>query len=133
MAYTDCPCIIVYTCIYICTVLNRMVVSMTYYGLSLNTGNLAGDFYLNFFLTAVMDFPAYTMCLMLMDRWGRKKCHCSAMILGGIACLSTILTTTFGGKGKHSCFVTSFLIFLYLAILDARQSTYFKSLSCKYK
>uniref|UniRef100_A0A8W8JJK5 Organic cation transporter protein n=1 Tax=Magallana gigas TaxID=29159 RepID=A0A8W8JJK5_MAGGI len=77
---------------------NWMVVSMTYYGLSLNTGNLAGDFYLNFFLTAVMDFPAYTMCLMLMDRWGRKKCHCSAMILGGIACLSTILTTTFGGK-----------------------------------
>ncbi|XP_034334409.2 organic cation transporter protein [Magallana gigas] len=77
---------------------NWMVVSITYYGLSLNTGNLAGDFYLNFFLTAVMDFPAYTMCLMLMDRWGRKKCHCSAMILGGIACLSTILTTTFGGK-----------------------------------
>lgn len=65
--------------IIVCDILNRMVVSMTYYGLSLNTGNLAGDFYLNYFLTAVMDFPAYTLCLMLMDRWGRKKCHCSAM------------------------------------------------------
>lgn len=91
----------------LCDILNRMVVSMTYYGLSLNTGNLAGDFYLNYFLAAVMDFPAYTLCLMLMDRWGRKKCHCSAMLLGGIACLSTILTTTFGGKGIHSCLDTS--------------------------
>ena len=77
----------------------RMVVSMTYYGLSLNTGNLGGDFFVNFFLTAIMDFPAYTLCLLLMDRWGRKKCHCLFMLLGGIACVSTILTTTFGGDG----------------------------------
>ncbi|XP_048771044.2 organic cation transporter protein-like isoform X2 [Ostrea edulis] len=77
---------------------NWMVVSMTYYGLSLNTGNLGGDFYVNFLISGVVEFPAYALCLLLLDRWGRKKCHCSAMLLGGIACLCTIFTISFGGK-----------------------------------
>lgn len=77
---------------------NWMVVSMTYYGLSLNTGNLGGDFYVNFLISGVVEFPAYTLCLLLLDRWGRKKCHCSAMLLGGIACLCTIFTISFGGE-----------------------------------
>ena len=80
--------------------LYRMVVSMTYYGLSLNTGNLGGDFYVNFLISGVVEFPAYTLCLVLLDRWGRKKCHCSSMLLGGIACLCTIFTISFGGKGR---------------------------------
>jgi OCT family organic cation transporter-like MFS transporter 4/5 len=74
---------------------------MTYYGLSLNTGNLGGDFYVNFLISGVVEFPAYALCLLLLDRWGRKKCHCSSMLLGGIACLSTIFTISFGGKGAE--------------------------------
>ncbi|XP_062576017.1 organic cation transporter protein-like [Saccostrea cucullata] len=77
---------------------NWMVVSMTYYGLSLNTGNLGGDFYVNFLISGVVEFPAYALCLILLDRWGRKKCHCTSMLLGGIACLCTIFTISFGGK-----------------------------------
>ncbi|XP_061177668.1 organic cation transporter protein-like [Saccostrea echinata] len=77
---------------------NWMVVSMTYYGLSLNTGNLGGDFYVNFLISGVVEFPAYGLCLILLDRWGRKKCHCTSMLLGGIACLCTIFTISFGGK-----------------------------------
>lgn len=83
-----------------CAMFIRMVVSMTYYGLSLNTGNLGGDFYVNFLISGVVEFPAYTLCLLLLDRWGRKKCHCSAMLLGGIACLCTIFTISFGGEGS---------------------------------
>lgn len=86
--------------VHYCVMLIRMVVSMTYYGLSLNTGNLGGDFYVNFLISGVVEFPAYTLCLLLLDRWGRKKCHCSAMLLGGIACLCTIFTISFGGNGN---------------------------------
>lgn len=88
-----------------CAMFIRMVVSMTYYGLSLNTGNLGGDFYVNFLISGVVEFPAYTLCLLLLDRWGRKKCHCSAMLLGGIACLCTIFTISFGGEGNWSLLV----------------------------
>ncbi|XP_048767294.2 organic cation transporter protein-like isoform X2 [Ostrea edulis] len=77
---------------------NWCVVSMVYYGLSLNSGNLAGDFYLNFFLTGLVEFPAYTLCLVLLDRVGRKKLHCACMVLGGLACISTIFTVLYLGK-----------------------------------
>ncbi|KAK3098565.1 hypothetical protein FSP39_020715 [Pinctada imbricata] len=77
---------------------NWAVVSMVYYGLSLNSGNLAGDFYLNFFLSGVVEFPAYTLCLVLLDRIGRKKLHASCMILGGLACVSTIFPVLYLDK-----------------------------------
>ena len=71
---------------------------MVYYGLSLNSGNLAGDFYLNFFLTGLVEFPAYTLCLVLLDRTGRKKLHCACMVLGGLACICTIFTVLYVEK-----------------------------------
>ena len=87
------------TKIFIC-IPYRMVVSMVYYGLSLNTGNLGGDFYLNFTLSGLVEFPAYTLCLLLLDRIGRKFLHFIVMVLGGLACISTVFTTIFGGEGK---------------------------------
>ncbi|XP_061193497.1 organic cation transporter protein-like isoform X1 [Saccostrea echinata] len=88
--------------------LNWCVVSMVYYGLSLNSGNLAGDFYLNFFLTGLVEFPAYTLCLMLLDRIGRKKLHCACMVLGGLACILTIFTVLYIGK-SHQMYTTVIL------------------------
>ena len=78
----------------------RMVVSMTYYGLSLNTGNLGGDFYVNFLISGLVEFPAYTLVILFLDRYGRKKMHCLSMILGGGACLCTILTISFLSEGE---------------------------------
>ena len=77
-----------------------MVVSMVYYGLSLNTGNLGGNFYLNFTLSGLVEFPAYTLCLLLLDRVGRKWLHCVVMVVGGVACISTVFTTIYGGGGR---------------------------------
>ena len=77
-----------------------MVVSMGYYGLSLNTGNLSGDFYLNFFLSGLVEFPAYTLCLVFLDRIGRKKLHVFTMVGGGIACISTIFTVLYADESK---------------------------------
>ncbi|XP_060081314.1 organic cation transporter protein-like [Ylistrum balloti] len=72
--------------------LNMCVINMTYYGLTLNTGYLDGDYYLNFFLSALVEFPAYTIPLLLMDRIGRKWLHFVCMIVGGTACFSTMFT-----------------------------------------
>ncbi|XP_052712009.1 organic cation transporter protein-like [Crassostrea angulata] len=91
--------------------INWCVVSMVYYGLSLNSGSLAGDFYLNFFLTGLVEFPAYTLCLVLLDRTGRKKLHCACMVLGGLACISTIFTVLYLEK-RHQIYSTVILAML---------------------
>ena len=80
--------------------IDRLVVSMVYYGLSFNTWNLGGNFYVNFALSGVVEFPAYGLCLLLLDRIGRKRLHCMAMVLGGVFCISTAFTTTFGQESK---------------------------------
>ncbi|XP_078324705.1 organic cation transporter protein-like isoform X3 [Crassostrea virginica] len=90
---------------------NWCVVSMVYYGLSLNSGNLAGDFYLNFFLTGLVEFPAYTLCLVLLDRTGRKKLLCACMVLGGLACICTIFTVLYVEK-RHQMYTTVILAML---------------------
>ncbi|XP_052087784.1 organic cation transporter protein-like isoform X2 [Mytilus californianus] len=71
---------------------NWIGISMGYYGLSLSTHNLSGNFYLNFILSGITEFIAYTLCLVFLDRVGRKKFHASCVIIGGFACLSTIFT-----------------------------------------
>lgn len=78
----------------------RTIVTMMYYGLSLNSGNLGGNFYMNFFLSGLVEFPAYTIVLLLLDRVGRKRLHCICMIVGGTTCLCTIFTITYGGEGN---------------------------------
>ncbi|KAK6170805.1 hypothetical protein SNE40_019109 [Patella caerulea] len=78
---------------------NWMVIAMTYFGLSMNTDNLgAGSFFLAFFIGGLMDFPAITLCLFLLDRTGRKKLHCGFMIIGGVSCVCTILTILYLSK-----------------------------------
>lgn len=78
----------------------RMVVSMVYYGLSLNTDNLgAGSLYVNFLISGLVEFPAYTICILLLGRVGRKVLHCGSMILGGVSCLLTTFTVLYLDKG----------------------------------
>ncbi|XP_050392935.1 organic cation transporter protein isoform X1 [Patella vulgata] len=77
---------------------NWMVVSMVYFGLSLNSDNLgAGSLFLNFFLVGLVEFPAYTVCILLLDRVGRKVLHVGSMIVGGVACGITIITILYAG------------------------------------
>ncbi|KAH3819708.1 organic cation transporter protein-like [Dreissena polymorpha] len=81
--------------------LNWIVVNMVYYGLSLNVGNLSGDIYLNFAINSLCELGAYVMCLLLLNRVGRKWLHCGSMILGGAACLSTIFTVLYANENQH--------------------------------
>ncbi|XP_060072912.1 organic cation transporter protein-like [Ylistrum balloti] len=86
--------------------LNWAVVSLVYYGLSLNTRKLGGDFYLNFLLSGLVEFPAYTLCLLLLDRVGRRLLHASCMIVGGVACIITLFPMIFADQSLQPITVT---------------------------
>ena len=79
---------------------------MTYYGVTMYAGNLGGDFYLNFFLLAVVEFPAKAFSITFLDRMGRKWMHFLYMVLGGSACIGTIFTVLYGGDGI--CIIRSY-------------------------
>ncbi|XP_061178604.1 organic cation transporter protein-like [Saccostrea echinata] len=72
---------------------NWMAVSLMYYGVTLNAGHI-GNFYLNFFLMGIVEFPGILCTIFLIDRIGRKKLHLICMLVGGVACLLTIFTVT---------------------------------------
>ncbi|CAC5372454.1 SLC22A4_5 [Mytilus coruscus] len=86
--------------------INWMFASMAYYGLSLNTGDLSGDYYLNFFLSGLAEFPAYTICLLLLDRIGRKTLHVSCMVFGGIFCICAIFPMLYASEDLQPITVT---------------------------
>ncbi|XP_029640481.2 organic cation transporter-like protein [Octopus sinensis] len=81
--------------------LNWVVVSMVYFGLTLNVGKLYGNLYLNFFLNSVIEFPAYTLCILLLNRVGRKKLHTSMMVLAGVICIAGIFPVLYGTKAHQ--------------------------------
>ncbi|XP_042224923.1 organic cation transporter protein-like isoform X2 [Homarus americanus] len=69
---------------------NWFVNSGVYYGLSLNTGNLGGNDYINFVISGAVELPAHAMTIFLLDRVGRRIPLCVFLCLGGLALLSTM-------------------------------------------
>ncbi|XP_071134009.1 organic cation transporter protein-like [Mytilus edulis] len=77
---------------------NWIVIAMVYYGVTMHTGgNIGGNFYLNFFILAIVEVPAKLLVMATLNRAGRKKIHCFCMVVGGVACLCTIFTVLYGG------------------------------------
>lgn len=64
--------------------------SFVYYGLTLNTGKIAGSVHLNFFLNGLMEIPAYIICMIVLKTVGRKLPYCVMLGIGGLALLCTI-------------------------------------------
>lgn len=60
------------------------IITISYYALILNTSNLHGDPYLNCFLSAVIEVPAYIIALVLLQYCSRHICQSSTLFLGGI-------------------------------------------------
>ncbi|KAK6169542.1 hypothetical protein SNE40_020578 [Patella caerulea] len=89
---------------------NWMVVSMVYYGLGLNVGNLGGDIYINFTAANIVEVISYILCILLLDRWGRKALHCTSMLLGGIACILTIFPVLYLDKSYEWITITLSMI-----------------------
>ena len=42
---------------------------MVYYGFSLNTANLHGDMYLNFFIAQMVEIPSVAATMFLIYKW----------------------------------------------------------------
>ncbi|XP_055954392.1 organic cation transporter protein [Patella vulgata] len=61
--------------------------ALVYYGLSLNTENLVGDPYLNFCIAGAVEIPAYILCIVFLNKVGRKLIVVISMCVGGIACI----------------------------------------------
>ncbi|XP_060070290.1 organic cation transporter protein-like [Ylistrum balloti] len=74
---------------------NVFVVYHCYFGFALNTENLSGNFYMNFLINGLVEFPANTIALVFSNRIGRKKLYISAMFLAGIMLLCSAGTTVF--------------------------------------
>ncbi|KAF5949237.1 hypothetical protein HYC85_011230 [Camellia sinensis] len=58
--------------------------SVVYYGLSLNVVNLGTNLYLNVFLNAVAEMPAFLLTALLLDRFGRKPLAIGTQCILGI-------------------------------------------------
>ncbi|XP_013381566.1 organic cation transporter protein [Lingula anatina] len=81
--------------------INWLVLDMTYYGINLHAGNMAGNLYLNFFLLSIVELPAYALCFTI-DRFGRKKIYILCMVVGGLACLSSLLVQLYSNNDLES-------------------------------
>ena len=60
-----------------------------YYGLSLNSSNLGGDDYLNFFIAGAVEIPAYAVCLVSFMKIGRRWPLAGVMVVAGLALMAT--------------------------------------------
>ncbi len=74
---------------------HRCVNSLVYYGLSLSTVNLGGNLYVAFFISGAVEVPAYLYALIAIELFGRKINLSGTMVIGGVACLTTIFIREF--------------------------------------
>ncbi|XP_078309925.1 organic cation transporter protein-like isoform X2 [Crassostrea virginica] len=81
---------------------NWMVVSMLFFGLSLNVGSLGGDIYINFFLSSLAEVVGYSAPLVALRCLGRKPVYVTSLLLGGAACILTIFPVLYG-NAKRGC------------------------------
>lgn len=78
----------------------RFVVALVFLGLSWNVNNLAGDVFLNFFLTSIAEIVGFLLCIPLLDRVGRKPVYVVSLFTGGFALLLTMVPVLLGSPGK---------------------------------
>lgn len=57
------------------------MVSLVYYGLSFNVDDLAGNVYLNFALSGLVEIPAYLMATILVNKYVVRTFFSNAQIL----------------------------------------------------
>ncbi|MEJ1272925.1 hypothetical protein NN561_003784 [Cricetulus griseus] len=67
----------------LCGALWWLTISVGYFGLSLDTPNLHGDIYVNSFLSAAVEVPAYVLAWLLLQHLPRRYSISAALFLGG--------------------------------------------------
>ncbi|XP_048851376.1 solute carrier family 22 member 4-like [Brienomyrus brachyistius] len=74
-------------CISVMLGLVWIILSIGYFALSLNTSNLHGSAYLNCFISAAIEVPAYVSAWLLFRYVPRRLCLFSTLFLGGVVLL----------------------------------------------
>ncbi|XP_023323116.1 organic cation transporter protein isoform X2 [Eurytemora carolleeae] len=71
---------------------NFFVNAFVYFGLTLNSGDLGGDVFINFSLSGLLEIPAYILAIFVLLRYGRRFPYCISMILSGLSllCISLV-------------------------------------------
>ncbi|KAM6907197.1 LOW QUALITY PROTEIN: uncharacterized protein FYW49_013748 [Xenentodon cancila] len=70
-------------CITLMCLLLWMAINIGYFGLSLNTSNLSGNSFMNCFLSAITEVPAYIVSTWLLRKCPRRVLLSTFLILGG--------------------------------------------------
>lgn len=71
-----------------------------YYGVFLSAPNIGGNFYLNFFLTSLIELPAIPVGVWVFNRFGRKKSIIASLILASLGAFASILIESEGDGSK---------------------------------
>ncbi|KAK7925216.1 hypothetical protein WMY93_007526 [Mugilogobius chulae] len=64
-----------------------IIITLSYYALILNTSNLHGDPYINCFLSALTEVPAYIIALLMLRFTSRRFCQPTTLFIGGVMIL----------------------------------------------
>jgi MFS family permease len=75
-----------------------MINNLVFYGVGLKSADLGVNPYLSFTLSAVVEFLAYVLTHLILDRLGRKVPYFVFLFLAGISCL------LIGFLGKYKMF-----------------------------
>ncbi|XP_004629393.1 solute carrier family 22 member 5 isoform X1 [Octodon degus] len=102
-----------------------MTISVGYFGLSLDTPNLYGDIYVNCFLSAVVEVPAYILAWLLLQYVPRRYSLATALFLGGSVLLFVqlvppdlyYLATVLVMVGKFGITAAFSMVYVYTAEL----------------
>ena len=74
-----------------------MVISLVYFGLLLNSADLAGNTYINFLLSASVEIPAYVFAGACQQYVGRRLPLSGCMLVAGLC----LIISGFIPSGKH--------------------------------
>lgn len=81
-----------------------MAINIGYFGLSLNTSNLSGNPFMNCFLSAITEVPAYIVSTCLLRKCPRRAILSTFLIIGG----GVLLLIQFIPDSKTSFFLITF-------------------------
>ncbi|XP_071959609.1 solute carrier family 22 member 15-like isoform X2 [Antedon mediterranea] len=101
--------------------------SFVYYGLTMSSGNLGKNMYLNVALSGLSEMPGYILCIALIDRVGRKRFFSGSFLLGGAACVALLLRPFYSGSDGDSSLVVYFAMAGKLCISAAFNTAYIYS------
>ncbi|XP_029410056.1 solute carrier family 22 member 5 [Nannospalax galili] len=102
-----------------------LTIAVGYFGLSLDTPNLNGDIYLNCFLSAAVEVPAYVLAWLLLRCLPRRHSMSASLFLGGVVLLFVKLVpselayvaTTLVMIGKFGVTAAFAMVYVYTAEL----------------